>query len=146
MPDLAARLNNTGQLLVRSGIEIDRVLSSMVDDRAAVSATLAQQIMFVSRLVAVDPVKQSLQLACSDVDQANKALLALRSVAFRCHHRWGQLAFSCARPRALTKAKQQLIEVESPSFILAMQHNGRHAHGHVPRAAPDLRCQLRMGG
>jgi hypothetical protein len=45
--DLAARLASTGQLLVRSGIEIDRILSAMVDDHAAVSASLPQQSMFL---------------------------------------------------------------------------------------------------
>ncbi|MCD6043581.1 MAG: Flagellar regulator YcgR, partial [Burkholderiales bacterium] len=54
MPDISTRLSNTGQLLVRSGIEIERILTSMVQDRDAVTAKLPAQQMFLSRLVCVD--------------------------------------------------------------------------------------------
>ena len=100
MSELTTRLANTGQLLVYSGIEIDRILSSMVDDRAAISANLPQQNMFLSRLLLVDPVKQRLLIAESDSRQANAELLKLPSVNFRCHHRWGQFAFSGTQPRS----------------------------------------------
>lgn len=50
-PDITSRLANTGQLLVRSGIEIGRLLDSMIEDRDAVTASLPQQVLFLSQLV-----------------------------------------------------------------------------------------------
>jgi hypothetical protein len=145
MSDLATRVAITGQLLVRSGIEIDRILNSMVDDHAAVSASVPGQTMFLSRLVHVDPVKQRVLLAYSDYKEANSALLKLSSVNFRSHHRWAQLAFSCGRPRAASHAGQAVIKMDSPTMVLALQHNKAVVRGQVPKAAPDLRCQLPIG-
>jgi hypothetical protein len=146
MHDLASRLANTGQLLVRSGIEIDRILSGMVDDHSAVSASLPQQQMFLSRLIGADPVKQRILLACSEYDAANKALLGQASVKFRCNHRWAQLAFACGAPRAVAHGGQRAIEMESPSIVLALQHHKKVTPAQVPKAPPDLRCQLPIGG
>ncbi len=145
MSDLAARLASTGQLLIRSGIEIDRLLTSMVDDHTAVSANLPGQMIFLSRLVHVDPVKQRVLLACSDYKEANGALLKVPSVNFRCHHRWGHFAFSGIRPRSVTHAAEPAIQIDSPEMVLALQHNKGVVRGQVPRAAPDLRCQLPLG-
>jgi hypothetical protein len=145
MPELSTRLANTGQLLVYSGIEIDRILSSMVDDRSAISASLPQQDMFLSRLLLVDPVKQRLMIAESDSRQANAELLKLATVNFRCHHRWGQFAFSGARPRPAELAGQPAIEMASPSVVLALQHNKKVVRAAAPTSAPDLRCQLPIG-
>jgi hypothetical protein len=145
-PDLAARLASTGQLLVRSGIEIDRILSAMVDDHAAVSASLPQQSMFLSRLVGVDPVKQRLFLAYSDYKEANTALLAAKSVNLRCQHRSAQFAFACNRPRPASYGGQQVIKLDAPAMVLAVQHHKRVVPAQIAKAAPDLRCQLPMGG
>ena len=145
MSELTTRLANTGQLLVYSGIEIDRILSSMVDDRAAISASLPQQNMFLSRVLRVDPVKQRLLVAESDSKSANAELLKLASVNFRCHHRWGQFAFSGARPRLSEMAGQRGIEMATPAVLLALQHNKKVVRAPVPRTAPDLRCQLPIG-
>ena len=146
MPDLATRLAATGQLLVRSGIEIDRVLSAMVDDHSAVSASLPQQLMFLSRLVGVDPVKQRVMLAYSDYEAANTALLAQPSVKLRAQARWGQVAFACESPRPATHAGQRAIQLDSPSLVLALQHHKRVAPAQIAKAPPDLRCQLPIGG
>lgn len=145
MPDLATRLASTGQLLVRSGIEIDRILSSMVDDHATVSASVPGQAMFLSRLLRVDPVRQHVILACSDYKDANAALLDLPSVNFRCHHRWGQFSFSCRKPRMRELAGQPAIKMNGPDMVLALQHNKKVVRAPVPKAAPDLRCQLPIG-
>jgi c-di-GMP-binding flagellar brake protein YcgR len=145
MSALAARLAATRQLLVRSGIEIDRILSSMVDDHSTVSASVPGQAMFLSRLLRVDPVKQHVMLACSDYKDANAALLNLPSVNFRCHHRWGQFAFSCRKPRLREHAGQPAIKMNGPDMVLALQHNKKAVHAQVAKAAPDLRCQLPIG-
>ena len=145
MIDLATRLANTGQLLVRSGIEIDRLLTSMVDEHSAVSASLPSQVIFLSRLVCVDPVKEHVMLAYSDYKAANGALLGARAVTFRCNHRWGQFAFACNRPRSGMHEGQPAIAMDAPSIVLALQHRRRPVRSQAPMEPPEIYCQLRTG-
>ena len=145
MPDIATRLANTGQLLVRSGIEIDRILSAMVDDHATVTANLPGQVIFLSRLVRVDPVKQRVLLAYSDYKAANTALFTSASVTFRCHHRWGQFAFNCTRPRPASHDGQPVIDMASPSIVMGLQHRRRVMRSQAPLEPAELYCQLRLG-
>lgn len=145
MADIAARLANTGQLLVRSGIEIDRILSAMVDDHATVTATLPGQVIFLSRLVQADPVKQRVVLAYSDYKLANTALLSANSVTFRCHHRWGQFAFNCNRPRPVTHGEHPAIEMVSPTIMMGLQHRRKVMRSHQPLEPAELPCELRLG-
>ena len=145
MSDIATRLATTGQLLVRSGIEIDRILSAMVDDHATVTANLPGQVIFLSRLLRADPVKQQVLMAYSDYKAANTALLASASITFRCHHRWGQFAFNCNRPRPASHAGQPVIEMASPTIMMGLQHRRRVMRSHAPLEPAELPCQLRMG-
>jgi c-di-GMP-binding flagellar brake protein YcgR len=145
MSDLATRLANTGQLLVRSGLEIDRILTTMVDDHATVTANLPSQLIFLSRLVCVDPVKQRVVLAYSDYKTANTALLGTAQVTFRCNHRWGQFAFACNKPRPSQHAGQPAIEMSAPTIMLALQHRRRVSRSPVAAEPAELYCELRMG-
>lgn len=145
MSDIATRLATTGQLLVRSGMEIDRILSAMVDDHATVTASLPGQVIFLSRLLQVDPVKSRVMLAYSDYRAANTALLSAASVTFRCHHRWGQFAFNCNRPRPVSHAGEPTIEMTAPSIVMGLQHRRRVARSHAPLEPAELPCELRVG-
>lgn len=144
MFDLATRIATTGQLLVRSGIEIDRILNDMVNEHSPLSANLPSQNMFLSRLVAVDPVKQRVMLACSDYKSANTSLLAQASIIFRCNHRWGQFAFGCGKPRMAEHRGQPVIELTAPTVILALHHRRRLARSPVSSEPPELHCELTM--
>jgi c-di-GMP-binding flagellar brake protein YcgR len=145
MPDIATRLANTGQLLVRSGIEIDRILTTMVEDHATVTASLPQQLIFLSRLVYVDPVKERLLLAYCDYKVANTALLAAGSATFRCNHRWGQFAFACARARPGSHTGQPVIETALPPIVLALQHRRPVVRSKVRMEPAELPVRLRLG-
>src|SRR5215213_5979231 len=145
MSDLSTRLAQTGQLLVYSGIEIDRILSSMVDERSAISASMPGESIFLSRLLRADPLRQRLLIAHSDSNNANAEVLKLASVNLRCHHRLGQFAFSCRRPRPGDLGGQAAIKANSPVVMLALQHNKKVTRAPMPKTAPDLRCQLPMG-
>ena len=145
MSDIATRLANTGQLLVRSGIEIDRILSAMVDDHATVTANLPGQVIFLSRLLQVDPVKQRVLLAYSDYKAANTALLSAGSVTFRCHHRWGQFAFNCNRARPVSHAGEPVIEMAAPTIMMGLQHRRRPTRSQQPLEPAELPVQLRLG-
>lgn len=143
-PDITTRLATTGQLLVRSGIEIDRILVSMVEDGATVSARLPSKVLFLSRLVSVDPVKQHVLLSYSDHKPANSGVLATRSITLRCNHRGAQFAFSCSGPRQAVHGNQPAIQVGVPATMLAVQHRRTVQRVEVPAQA-QVYCQLRLG-
>ncbi len=144
MFDLATRIATTGQLLVRSGIEIDHVLSDMVQQHSTVSANLPSQNMFLSRLVSSDPVRQRVMFACSDYKSANGMVLEQPSVIFRCNHRWGQFAFGCTKPRMAEHAGEPAIEMTAPTAILALQHRRRPVRPPAMTEPAELYCKLPM--
>lgn len=144
-PDITSRLAHTGQLLVRSGIEIDRILSAMAEDGATVSASVPPtKVLFLSRLVLVEPVKQFMLISYSDHKPANAALLAAKSVTFRCNHRGAQFAFSCNGPRQTMHERQPAIQLGMPTTLLALLHRRGLQRVQVPKEA-KVECELRMG-
>ena len=145
MSDIATRLGNTttGQLLVRSGIEIDRILRALIQDAATVTAKLPE-CMFMSRLIDCDPVQQTLHLAYSEHKPANSAVLTQRTVTLVSNHNGAQFALSCTGPRNAMHAGQPAIRMAMPSMVLALQHGHRWLKAKMPREV-DVRCELRMG-
>lgn len=142
--DLTTRLATTGQLLVRSGIEIDRILSAIAEDGDTVSASLPSKVLFLSKLVYVEPVKQYVLLEYSDHKPANSAVLAAPLVTLRCNHRGAQIAFSCAAPRQAVHAQQPAIQAGVPTQLIALQHRRAVTRVQAPAQA-NVQCQLRMG-
>lgn len=145
MSDIATRLGTTtsGQLLVRSGIEIERILDAMIHDRAAVTAKLPD-LMFLSRLVSFDPVEQRVLVACCDHKPANSAVLGARAVTFMCNHRGAQFAFACTKPCLDMYSGRPVIRFPAPPIILAAQHHRNQTSARLPTEA-DIRCDLWMG-
>jgi c-di-GMP-binding flagellar brake protein YcgR len=145
MSDIATRLETTttGQLLVRSGIEIERILNTMVHDGAAVTARLSD-LMFLSRLLSFDPAQQQVMLAYCDHKPANSAVLAARSVTFICNHRGAQFAFACTKPLQGMHSGQPAIRTTAPTIMLALQHGRNRTRTQMPSEA-DVRCELWMG-
>jgi c-di-GMP-binding flagellar brake protein YcgR len=144
MSDICTRRSTTGPLLVRSGIEIERLLNSMVDDRDTVTATLPSKMMFLSRVVSVDADEQAVMLAYSDHKPANSAVLASPTVTFRCNHRGAQFAFACKKPRQGTHSGQPAIQIATPPMVIGAQPRHGVVRSKLPTEA-DVRCELRMG-
>jgi c-di-GMP-binding flagellar brake protein YcgR len=142
--NIAARLATTGQLLVRSGIEIGRLLGSMLEDGDTVTASVPPQLMLLSKLVHVEPANGTMLLAYSDHKPANTAALASRSLVLRCSHRGAQFAFSVDRPRQAAYAGQPCIQCGLPTAVLGMQQRRGLSRIQVPAQA-TVRCDLRMG-
>jgi c-di-GMP-binding flagellar brake protein YcgR len=142
-PDITSRLSTTGQLLVRSGIEIGRLLDSMAQDRDAVTAQVPPQLLFLSQLLYVEPVRGDMMLSYSEHKPANSAVLSTRSLTFHCNHRGAQFAFTGDAPRQSAHKGQPCIQCTLPSAVLGMQ---RRTAGRVklPEQAP-VACDLRMG-
>jgi c-di-GMP-binding flagellar brake protein YcgR len=144
-PDITSRLAHTGQLLVRSGIEIDRILSAMAEDGDTVSASVPPtKMLFLSKLVFVEPVKQFMLVSYSDHKPANTALLGAKSITFKCNHRGAQFAFSCNGPRQSMHERQPAIQLGMPTTMLALLHRRSLQRVQVPKEA-TVDCELRMG-
>lgn len=143
-PNISSRLSNTGRLLVRSGIEIGRILDSMLEDGDAVTASLPTQLMLLSKLVRVERANGTMLLACSDNKRANVAALAARSLVLRCNHRGAQFAFAGDKPKYVADAGDPCIQCELPTTVLGMQQRRGVAGIQVPAEAV-VRCDLRVG-
>lgn len=145
MSDIATRLGTTttGQLLVRSGIEIERCLSAMAQDGTPVTAKLPDMV-FLSRLLSCDPLERSVLVAYSDHKPANSAVLSSKSVTMLCNHRGAQYAFVCKQPRHGVHAGRPAIRVAAPPIMLAMQPRCGRVSGKLPGEV-DVDCELRMG-
>jgi c-di-GMP-binding flagellar brake protein YcgR len=146
MSDIATRLGTTttGQLLVRSGIEIERLLNAMVRDSAPVTGKLPD-LMFLSRVLHFDPGAQHVVMAFTDHKPANSAVLASRSVTFMCNYRGAQFAFACTKPHQSMHLGHPAIRMGAPKIMLAMQHHRNQTRAqHLP-SEPDVRCELSMG-
>jgi c-di-GMP-binding flagellar brake protein YcgR len=142
--DITARMGATGRLLVRSGIEIGRILDSMLEDGDTVTANFPPRLMLLSRLVRVEPANGTMLLACSDDKKANAAALAARSLVLRCNHRGAQFAFAGEKPRYAVDAGQPRIQCGLPTTVLGMQQRRGHDRIQVPAEAM-VRCDLRVG-
>lgn len=143
-PDIRARLETTGQLLVRSGIEIDRILGSIAQSGDTVSADLPSDVLFLSRLVGVDTEKQAVVVSYSDDKSANSAVLSAKSLALRCHHRGAQFAFTCAGPHQVMHPRGPAIQLRLPTAVIAMQQRRSMPRVQVP-AQVSIDCELRLG-
>jgi c-di-GMP-binding flagellar brake protein YcgR len=146
MSDIATRLGSTttGQLLVRSGIEIERLLNAMVRDSAPVTGKLPD-LMFLSRVLHFDPGAQQVVMAFTDHKPANSAVLASKSVTFMCNYRGAQFAFACTKPHQSMHLGHPAIRMGAPKIMLAMQHHRNQTRAqHLP-SEPDVRCELWLG-
>jgi hypothetical protein len=144
-PNIASRIATTGRLLVRSGIEIGRILDSMREDGATVSASLPQHLIFLSKLIRVEQANATMLLACSDNKKANEAALAARSLVLRCNHRGAQFAFAGDKPRYATEAGEPCIRCGLPTTVLGMQQRAGRDGIQAPPAEATVRCDLRVG-
>ncbi len=141
--NIASRLATTGRLLVRSGIEIGRILDSMLEDGDAVSASLPTQLIFLSKLIRIEPANGTMLLAYSDNKKANVAALAERSLVLRCNHRGAQFAFAGDKPRYTADEGEPCIRCGLPATVLGMQHRKGRAGIKAPAQA-TVRCDLRI--
>lgn len=142
--NIASRLANTGQLLVRSGIEIGRLLDAILEDGDTVAASVPPRMMLLSRLVRVAPANGLMLLAYSDHKPANAAALATRSLVLRCNHRGAQYAFAAAGPKHAMHLGEPCIQCSIPAAVLGMQQRRDLSRIQVPAQAM-VRCDLRMG-
>ncbi|MGH8687894.1 MAG: flagellar brake protein [Burkholderiales bacterium] len=142
--DLSARLANTGQLLVRSGIEIGKLLDAILLDRDTLTANVPPKIMFMSQLLRVEPIRGTMMISFSDHKPANSAALSSPKLSLRCSHRGALFAFSADAPRQAVHEGQACIQCVLPTAVLGMQQRRGQSRVQVPAQAP-VGAELRMG-
>jgi c-di-GMP-binding flagellar brake protein YcgR len=116
----------------------------MLEDGDTMTANLPSQLLFLSRLLYVEPVKGYMLLSYCDHKPTNTAVLAARSVTLRCNHRGAQFAFAGGTPHQTVHSGQPCIQCGLPTAILGMQQRRANARLLVPAEAPVV-CDLRMG-
>jgi hypothetical protein len=137
--NIASRLATTGRLLVRSGIEIGRILDSMLEDGDTVSASLPAQMILLSKLMRVEPANGTMLLAYSENKKANVAALAARSLVLRCNHRGAQFAFAGDKPRYAVDEGEPCIRCGLPATVPGMQQ--RRGRDGIQAPAPGWRAR-----
>lgn len=142
--DIAGRLRAGGELLIRSTMEIARLLDAMRENRDSITADLGTQGLFLSRLVQVDGVARAMLVAYSEHKPANTALLAAQRIVFSCYHRGKHYQFRGREPRDAAHDGAPVIRLALPTALLARQP--RSARPRLP-ALPEvpLHCRLRIG-
>lgn len=99
--------------------------------------------LFLSRLLRVDAAAGVIVLACSDIKQANSALLAAHAVALACNHEGTHYEFVAARPRETQYRGVLAFELDFPPALVVLQRRAAPRIA-VPPKVP-LRCELRAG-
>jgi len=129
---------------MRSGIEIERILKEMLDERATLIASPQDdEVLFISHLVAVVP-PEHIELACADHKLANSALLAVKKPHFHCSHRALYYAFAAASPREVQQGGALVIRLDFPRELLAQQRRSE-SRLRLPMKPAALRCDVPLG-
>lgn len=109
-----------------------------------VAANVASgEVLFMSRLLHVDPTQGFMLVGCSEQKPANSALLAERVVTFRCNHRGVHYEFSTGSGHETQHAGVPAIQLALPVALVALQRRA-HPRTPVPPQVP-LRCEISLG-
>ncbi|MFZ2155628.1 MAG: flagellar regulator YcgR PilZN domain-containing protein [Bradyrhizobium sp.] len=141
---LSARADKTGQLLVRSGIEIRKTLEAIRASGDVLSVDLeSDQHLFVSRLLEVDARNRTMTIGWSESKEANALILRKMSVAFSTNHEG--LHFQCVagHPRQTDFGNRSAIQLDLPKAMFAMQRRALPRY-FVPPTVP-LKCEISLG-
>ena len=146
MRTLSERVAATGQLLMRSGIQIGRLLQAIGDAAAPLSASLeSDELLFLSRVLHVDHEAGYLVIACSDVKQANSALLHAPVVVFGCSHDAVRYEFASGNAAEAMHNGRPAICLPLPPTLLALKLQRRaRPRLDIPRRT-WLSCVVRLG-
>jgi flagellar brake protein len=134
----------TGQLLVRSGQEIARLLGAMLQDADVLIASPRKaEVIFISRLLEVEPRDDYIVVECADYKQSNTSLLAEKSPRFYCSHRGLSYRFAARNPHEIKHRGAVAIRAGFPTAMLVQQ---RRSHDRVRIPAPiPVRCEVPFG-
>lgn len=101
------------------------------------------EVLFMSRLLRVEPGQGFMVLACAEQKHANSALLAERVVTFRCNHRGTHYEFAAGAPHEVQHDGAPAIQLTLPVAVVALQRRAQPRTAVPPRV--PLRCEIRLG-
>jgi c-di-GMP-binding flagellar brake protein YcgR len=141
---LAARADETGRLLVRSGIEIGHTLEAMRAAGDALSADLElEEHLFITRLLEVDAQNGTMTTGWSESKEVNALIMEKSSIAFNTNHKGLHYQFIVDNPREIEFGNRSAIQFSLPKAILAAQRRGLPRYK-VPPTVP-LKCEISLG-
>ncbi len=138
------RIAGSTQVLVRSRIEIARLLAETAQRECPVSAFfVGNEALFVAQLRHVDPDGGHVFIDYSSNRMANGAILTAPSVTFSCSHMLGAMEFLAVHPVEATRDGTPMIRFDFPDTLMLHQ---RRVHRRI-RAIPEvpLRCVADAG-
>ena len=101
------------------------------------------EVLFMSRLLRVEPVGGFMVLAWSAEKHANLGLLGEGIVTFSCNHRGAHYEFAAGGGRETQHAGELAIQFTLPVALMATERRSQ-ARTPVPARVP-LRCELPLG-
>lgn len=141
---LSARADETGQVLMRSGIEIGKTLEAMCAAGDALSADLGSgDHLFVAGLLEVDARNGTMTVGWSGSKEANTQVMHVPSVTFNANHEGLHFQFVATHPRQTDFGNQSAIQLDLPTVMLAVQRRVLPRYK-VPPSVP-LRCEISLG-
>ena len=137
-----------GDFLFRSQIEIRGVLDALAQRRTAISADIeddrGEELLFLTRLLHVDPAGQFIVIACNRDKRANQALIACPAPVLHANLDNAHIEFAAADPVDVMFRGVAAIRLRFPEALLRLRRR-EHPRVRVPPSVP-LRCIADSGG
>ena len=137
-------MDETGQLLVRSGIEIGRTLEAIRAAGDVLSAELGpEEHLLVTRLLEVDVQGGSMTMGWSESKQTNALIMEKQSISFSVNHQGLHIHFVAEHPRESQSGDGSAVQMSLPGTLLAVQRRAAPRY-RVPPSVP-LKCEISLG-
>jgi len=137
-----------GDFLFRSQIEIRGVLEALAERQATISADIkndrGEELLFLTRLLHVDPAGQFIIIACSRDKPANQALFTCAELVLHANLDDAHIEFAVSDPADVMIGDVAGIRLRFPDSLLRLRRR-EHVRLHLPPSVP-LRCVADSGG
>lgn len=137
-----------GDFLFRSQIEIRGVLEALAARHVTISADIendsGEELLFLTRLLHVDPAGQFIVIACSRDKPANRALFACPAPVLHANLDDAHIEFAVSDPADVMVGDVAGIRLRFPDALLRLRRR-EHVRLHLPPSVP-LRCVADSGG
>lgn len=137
-----------GDFLFRSQIEIKGVLDALVERKVTVSADIEDEggeaVLFLTRLLQVDPAGQFIIIACSRDKSANLALVTCDALVLHANLDNAHIEFAVSDPVDVMFRDSAAIRLRFPGSLLRLRRR-EHPRYRLPPSVP-LRCIADGGG
>ena len=144
-PDASRRATDAPGRAIRSGIEIRKMLEAICEEELAVTAYPDKgELLFVSRMRAVDPDLGRIIIEYSQWKPANSALLVCEQVLFHVERKNRHIQFLTTLPKEVVFGGSAGIQVVFPQFVLDLQQRA-HRRFSV-KSLPSLWCVIKREG